>query len=506
MKLVIYQTSDLHGYVYPTNYVTNQPLGILKIGSYILKDEKNYDASLKVDCGDLIQGSAFSHYLSKKGITDNPIIQGLELIGYNVYVLGNHEFNYGLDYLSNSYKIVSEKVLNANIKGLPFNTKPYKIFDFDGFKVGCIGLTTSFIPNWEHENNILNLKFLNPVEMYKKYENELKEKSDFIIVCYHGGFEKTLDENMTPTEKLTKENQGSELLENFDSIDMILSGHQHRSLIAKVNGAVCSQPLNNGQNFTKIVLDTETKEISYELVDVSTLNDEINEELEKIFKDVQLELKDYLDEEIGHFDKDILIDDIFIARLKGHPFINFLHEVQLSISNADFSALSLFDSAIGFKKNVSIKDVLINYPYPNTLKVLKIKGSQLKEAIEKSATYFVIENNSVQINKDFIVPKVQNYNYDTFGGLTYEIDLSREFNDRVISMKKNNQEIDLNKYYTIVLNNYRASNTSIYPCYENAEVIKEINIDMSEIIIDYLQKHDEVKVIDEVNYIIKYKL
>ena len=82
---------------YPTNYVIDQSLGILKIGSYILKDEKNYDASLKIDCGDLIQGSALSHYLSKKDIIDNPIIQGLELIGYNVYVLGNHEFNYGLD-------------------------------------------------------------------------------------------------------------------------------------------------------------------------------------------------------------------------------------------------------------------------------------------------------------------------------------------------------------------------------------------------------------------------
>lgn len=504
MKLVIYQTSDLHGYVYPTNYVTDQSLGILKIGSYILKDEKNYDASLKIDCGDLIQGSAFSHYLSKKGITDNPIIQGLELIGYNVYVLGNHEFNYGLDYLSNSYKLVSDKVLNANIKGLPFNTKPYEIFDFDGFKVACIGLTTSFIPNWEHESNISNLHFLDPVEMYRKYESELKEQSDFIIVCYHGGFEKSLDENMTPTEKLTKENQGSELLENFDSIDMILSGHQHRSLIAKIKGVVCSQPLNNGQNFTKIILDTETKDISYELVDVSILSDEIDEKLEGIFKEVQLELKDYLDEEIGHFCKDIIIDDIFIARLKGHPFINFLHEVQIDISHADFSALSLFDSAIGFKRDVSIRDVLINYPYPNTLKVLKIKGTQLKEAIEKSATYFVIENGSVQINKDFLVPKVQNYNYDTFGGLTYEIDLSRVFNDRVISMKKNNQQIKLDEYYTIVLNNYRASNTSIYPCYENAEVIKEINIDMSEIIIDYFQKHNEVKVVDEVNYVIKY--
>ena len=46
--------------------------------------------------------------------------------------------------------------------------------------------------------------------MYAKYEEELKEKSDLIVVCYHGGFEKSLDENMSPTESLTKENQGSD--------------------------------------------------------------------------------------------------------------------------------------------------------------------------------------------------------------------------------------------------------------------------------------------------------
>ena len=106
MKLAIYQTSDLHGYVYPTNYVKDQPLGILKIGSYILNDEKNYDASLKVDCGDLIQGSALAHYLSKEKLDKNPILEGLEFIGYDAYVIGNHEFNYGLDYLNNSYNPV----------------------------------------------------------------------------------------------------------------------------------------------------------------------------------------------------------------------------------------------------------------------------------------------------------------------------------------------------------------------------------------------------------------
>ena len=169
MKIVIYQTSDLHGYIYPTNYVNDQPLGFLKIASYILNDEKNYDASLKIDCGDLVQGSALTHFLSKQAIDENPIIKGLEAINYNAYVLGNHEFNYGLKYLKDAYDEISDKVINANIKGLPFNTKPYKVFDFNGFKVGCIGFTTVYIPNWEQEANIKDLEFLDVVKKYAKY-------------------------------------------------------------------------------------------------------------------------------------------------------------------------------------------------------------------------------------------------------------------------------------------------------------------------------------------------
>lgn len=502
MKIVIYQTSDLHGYIYPTNYVNDQPLGFLKIASYILNDEKNYDASLKIDCGDLVQGSALTHFLSKQAIEENPIIKGLEFINYNVYVLGNHEFNYGLEYLTNAYNKVSDKVINANIKGLPFNTKPYEVFDFNGFKIGCIGFTTVYIPNWEQEVNIKNLEFLDIVKQYAKYEKELKDKCDFIIVCYHGGFEKSLDEHMTPTEALTKENQGSELLENFDSINMILSGHQHRSFITKIKDVICSQPMHNGQSFTKIVIDTESKDISYELIDVSKLNNEIDKKLESIFTQTQKDLDVYLDKIIGEFDKDMRVDDIFLARLKGHPFINFLHQVQLDVSGADFSALSVFDSAIGFSKKISVRDVLINYPYPNTLKVLEVTGKQLKEAIEKSATYFVIEDKKIGINKDFLVPKVQHYNYDTYGGLEYKIDLSRDFYDRVVYMKKDGKDISMNDTYTIVLNNYRASNTSIYPAYEGCRVVKEINLDMSEIILDYIQKHKKIIVDDNYNYFI----
>lgn len=500
MKIAIYQTSDLHGFVYPTNYVTDQKLGILKIGSYILNDEKQYDSSLKIDCGDLIQGSAFTNYLSQKKIERNPIIEGMEFIGYNAYVLGNHEFNYGLDYLKNSYSEVSDKIINANIKGLPFESKPYKIFDFNGFKIGCMGVTTSFVPNWEQERNIKGIEFLNPVEMYGKYEKELKEQCDYIIVCYHGGFEKSLDESMTPTETLNKENQASELLEKYDSIDVILSGHQHRSFVEKIKGVICTQPKHNGQTFAKIVLDTETKKAEYELVEVKDLDDPINENLEKIFSDTNKELELFLNKEIGTISEDISIHDVFEARLKGHPFINLLHDIQLDISNADFSSISLFDTAIGFKEHVTMKDVLINYPYANILKVLKLSGRKIKEAIEKSASYFVLRDGKVEISEDFLIPKVQNYNYDTYAGLDYVVDLKRPAFDRVISMKKDGKEIDLDKDYTLVLSSYRASNTSVYPCYEGAEEVKEISLDMSEIIINYLQSRPVIEARKESNY------
>ena len=119
-------------------------------------------------------------------------------------------------------------------------------------------------------------------------------------------------------------------------------------------------------------------------------------------------------------------------------------------------------------------------------------------------TYFVVENNKVKINKEFLVPKIQNYNYDMFAGLNYEVDLNREFYDRVISMKKDNIEIDLEKEYTIVTNSYRATNTSVYPAYKDAEVVKEVNMDMSELIINYFQNHNKIIINKEKNYIFNW--
>lgn len=503
MKLAIYHTTDMHGHVLPTNYVEYQELGMLKILSFIDEDRKNYDHSLVLDGGDLIQGTVLTSFLAKNPDENNPILKLLDNFSYDAYVMGNHEFNYGLDYLLNSYHRVSDKILNSNIENLDFKSDPYKIFDFEGFKIAVFGATTSYIPNWEQEKNIKDLVFHNPIEMYKKYEAEMKENSDMIIVLYHGGFEKSLDEHFIPTEILRKENQGSEFLETFDSIDIMLTGHQHRGFITKIKDVICSQPINNARNFTKIVYDTESNEWSYELIDITSMDIEIKDKYEKIFDETNKDLDEYLNQVIGHFDESIRLGDKFDVRLNGHPYINFLHEVQLDALEADFSSLSLFDQAIGFDKEVTIKDVLVNYPYPNTLKVMEITGEDLKEAIEISTNYFKLdENDNIILNPRFQVPKVRNYIYDFFYGLDYVVDLGNDRGKRVVSMKKDGQDIDMDKTYRIIMNNYRASNTAEYPCYQDKKIIDETSLDMSELMIAYISKKKNLKVNKTKNFII----
>lgn len=500
MKIAIYQTSDIHGNIFPTNYIKDTNEGLLKIASFIDDDSKNYDCILKVDCGDFIQGSPFSDFLSKEIHSGEILMDLMKEINYNAIILGNHDFNYGPDYIEKTYKTVEERVINANIKGLPIKTKPYQIYDCNGIKIAIIGFTTSYIPNWEQPNYIKNMEFLNPVDTYAKYEKELEELADYIVVAYHGGMECSLEDNITPTEKQTKENQGSELLRNFKSIDILLGGHQHRSFVAKVDNRICTQPLNNGKNFARVVIDTDTKEINADLINIADEEVAINSEYENTVNKYNNQLDEFLNRQVGELNADLIVNDLFDARLRGHPYINLLHKIQLYFSKADISVVSLFDSTTGLNKNISMKDIIVNYPYPNTLKVLKVSGKQLKSAIEKAASYFVIDNDEVVISEKFLIPKKQNYNYDMFYGVDYEVDLRKPIGDRVIKLTYKGKNVNVDDEFNVVMNNYRATNTSVYTAYENCEVVKEINNEMNELMIEFFLQNPKVKIDNTRNY------
>ncbi len=503
-ELIILQTSDIHGYLFNTDYIKDVDQGLISYYKFIKDIKKKFKHVLLLDNGDLIQGSPLTYYLHKNFKKYNPIIDMLNELDYTALTLGNHEFNYGLEYLIQSYNMFNGDILVANIENIEekLNTKPYKIYNFDGFKVGVIGFITANVPIWEKKENIKDLKFNSVVDCYKKYEKELQDKTDYIICLYHGGFETDFDNLNSKFETTSIENEGIRILKKFNSIDIFLTGHQHLNINKKIKNTLCRQPEANAKTLSFVNINIKNKKV------ISSETIYAENELQKITKSALQDLKHklpkniikleektqiYLDQVIGHLNKDILIDNIFKARYYSHPLVNLINKVQLDVSKADVSAISLFDSAIGFKKDVTIRNLIANYPFPNTLVVLEITKKDLEKALEVSGSYFNYINNNVTINQKFTTPKKQHFHYDLFDGIEYELNISKPIGCRAKIKNFYNKNINFEKIH-IVVNNFRATNYEWYPMYKNAKIIKEINYDMVEILINYISQKKSIKV------------
>ena len=227
-NLKIYFTSDMHGYLYPTNYIDKEPKNIGLIN--MINDFKKDGNTLIIDAGDTIQGSPLTYYLSGKKFNIHPIADIMNAAGYDFVTLGNHDFNYGLLYLRKYLRTLNAKCLCANVvdKTGELPILPYSIKTLEnGLKVGIIGITTDFINHWERTENIANISITDTFEAVKYYFDEVKAASDIVIGLYHGGFE--YDLNSHKQLMFTSENIAYKLCLEFD-FDILLTGHQHMSL------------------------------------------------------------------------------------------------------------------------------------------------------------------------------------------------------------------------------------------------------------------------------------
>ena len=141
-----------------------------------------------------------------------------------------------------------------------------------------------------------------------------------------------------------------------------------------------------------------------------------------------------------------------------------------------------------------MRAVVSNYIYPNTLKVIRITGQDMKDALEQSASYFEqYDGKEIKVNPSFITPKPQHYNYDMWEGIEYLIDISKPIGERIVKLEYKGKPVEPEKEYDVVMNNYRASGGGNYFMYQNKPVIKEIPTDISEIIANYILENKVVK-------------
>ncbi|KMY53450.1 2', 3'-cyclic nucleotide 2'-phosphodiesterase [Bacillus sp. FJAT-27231] len=515
IKLNILETSDVHGAIFPIHYGTNKTAdhGLARLSTAIKQVRKENDHVLLVDNGDFLQGTplaSFYYRSLRHGV--HPMIKAMNYLQYDAAVLGNHEFNYGMEILSKAEQDAHFPFLSANIlhkeSKSPYFGRPYFIKNFaSGIKAAVLGITTSYIPNWEKPEYICGLSFTDVVAAAQRWVHYIREveKPDIMIVSYHGGFEIDLSNGERIETKEKGENQAYRICREVEGIDVLLTGHQHRITAEFINGVAVVQPGFSGAAMGQVTAEFTLSEESVKLSDLSVGIIEAkhfiaDKEILELVKEEEQQTQKWLDEVIGTIEGNMEINDPFQVRLTEHPLIELINRVQMEASQTDISCTALFhNGSRGLPTEVTMRDIVSNYIYPNSLAVIEITGEEMKKALERSASYFtLLPNGRPGVSPKFSYPKPQHYNYDMWEGIGYTINLQKAPGSRIEQLTYHGEPVEANGLYQVVLNNYRAGGGGDYLMFKGKKVIKEIQTDMSELLADYIKKQGTVKA--EVNH------
>jgi len=506
VSVTILATSDIHSCVYPTDYRdgSEHHKGLAKLAAIIRRERETDPQLLLIDNGDLIQGTPLASYYALHQQKIHPAIRILNHLRYDAAVIGNHEFNYGQDLLMQAVEDSNFPWLAVNITdavtGKPAFGPPYLLRRIKDITIAIVGMTTHYIPQWEQAEHIAGLKFEDSLEALQRWVHHIRitENPDIIIAAYHGGFECDLDTGESH-EAPTGENQGYAMLTTIPDIDVLITGHQHRLLAGEWNGTAVIQPGSFGQAIGKIRLDLRRSNMGWMLEGkhVELLHADCGAEADIValcYAD-ELLTQTWLDQPLGTTEGDMRIRDPFQARLAEHPFIELLNRVQMDAAGVDISCTALMhNEAPGFSAQITMREVMANYPYANTLKVLRLSGEDIRHALERSAAYFALDAaGRPTIARTFLTPKPQHYNYDMWEGIEYELELCRPVGQRVTKLQKDGATLLADATYDVVMNHYRASGGGGFDFFRGKPVIREIQSDMTELIAAYISKHSVIR-------------
>ena len=437
--------------------------------------------------GDTFQGAPLTYYYAfNKPEEKDPAILAFRTIGYDMWVVGNHEFNYGLNILTRQMDYAvsagdeNEKQLTismANYLKAETNndeTKdwatwrdvaPYVIKDFDGVKVAVIGFGNPNIPKWDVPANWEGIYFADIIETYKHYEAEMLEQADMIVVVAHSGIDSD------PGSDFIRE-----LVASTNTIAFAFSGHEHRNSITPVKNSDGEEipilsPYTKARRIAQVKVEwtgAGEKTVTPELVNME--NYPIDEELAELLKPYEIDTwENYMLQPIGK-----ALGDYPSANLGTAPsaFMDLINTVQTwgaydnngqntpDKTEDDTPAMLSISAPLtsGDKANliaegdIYLGDMFGLYRFENWFYQITMSGEEVHQWLEFAATKIRVDGEGV--------PYVTNGDltyYDVImgDGFHYEIDVSKPEGERVVNMKYQGQPVTADQVFTVVVNNYR---------------------------------------------------
>ena len=504
-KLTICFTSDMHGYFSPTRYSdqSEAAMGLMKLMDAYPRDGN----TLILDGGDTLQGSPLTNYYQRltaeqrRGVLaddtagNHPVAAMMNLAGYHYVTLGNHDFNYGLAELGDYLQNLDALCLCANIRDragrLPI--APYAIHRLEnGLRVGITGVCTHYVSRWEDPATVQALEIEDAFTAAERTLAQMKGQCDLTVLLYHGGYECDLTDGRALSS--TGENQACRICRDLD-YDLVLTGHQHlQTPLMRLGNSWTMQPTYRAPHACKIdvILGAQGMQVSGEWIEPL---EKANPEAMRILAPLEARVQRWLDTPTGHLSQPLPAQDHLSAAVQGSPLANFVNQVQRFMSGAQVSTCALANEYKGLPLEVTIRDVVSTYIYSNTLLVLSMDRAQLRRYMERSACYLALSDEGrIELGETFTRPKMQHYNYDYFSGVDYVVDLRYPPGERVRSIRLNGRELGEAEQVSVCVNSYRYGGTSGYEMVSEATVLREVQLDVADAIIEYIAQNPHIEV------------
>ena len=441
-------TSDVHGRIVPWSYgadVEDKSGSYAQIATYVKDVRKNNKNVVLVEVGDAIQDNQVDVFAKdKKYYKDHPVPKVLNEMNYDIFVLGNHEFNFGMKALDEILKDIKAKKLTANFYHKK-NDKRYidatTIIEKDGVKLGIIGLSTPMSAKFEEDTgNLKDMKFTSPTEEARTQVEKLKAKGvDAIIAVTHMGIE---NENNIPDTGMR------DVINAVDGIDVVIAGHMHKDVPSEtIKNTLITEPHRYGTVVSEVDLTfdindkKEVKLVKKESKTVPVKALEADKKIVEIYKPYHEKLRELNNVVIGQTANEMVPQEtkhgVSAAFSKDTGLSSFINDVEQHYSGADVVTFS-FDhqKARMDKGDIKKKDIIFNYRYAGgDVTVYELTGKQLKEYMEWSANYFdTIQPGDTEYRYNAERKKSKYVTYDIFGGVNYKIDLRNPKGSKIVDL------------------------------------------------------------------------
>jgi 2',3'-cyclic-nucleotide 2'-phosphodiesterase/3'-nucleotidase/5'-nucleotidase len=498
--VVIVATTDIHGRALAWDYVRDAaaPGGLSRVATALETLRARYPGILVlVDAGDLLQGNPFALFYARYDKRQpQPIVDAMNALQYDAVTPGNHDFDFGVDYLRTAVSQASYHYVSANVVDSAGTAlfQPTVSLPRGPVKVGITGFTTPGTMVWNRAQlgagrvRVRRIAEAAPAAMARL----AREGADLKIAVIHGGF----GESSYDTTGIGPENDAAALAAVAPKPDVVIVGHTHREIRDTViNGVHFVQPKQWAQSISVVHVWLRREQgaggagggsgwrVSTVRADIIPLGNVPEQQrfvrrLEVVHEAARLWAGTPLARATPGF-------DARYARVQDTPLLDFINEVQRKRSGAQLSAAAAFDVQAGLPEgDVRQRDVSGIYPYENTLRAVKISGRQLREFLEHSARYF----RTYEPNQPVIDERFPGYNFDVVSGVVYNIDLSRPAGQRIRGLAYEGRIVQPTDTFTMAVNSYRQAGGGGYAMLARTPVVYDKDEDIRALLVDEIRR------------------